>query len=62
MLQNENDYFAGLDSFAGVRQCKTIRATDEIAIGERFIRLTSVLQNDAGLVGNVLVGTLEEGG
>ena len=62
VLLDEDDYFTGFYSFAGIGQCKTIRTVDQITVRERLICLTSVLQDDAGLIRDFLVGTLEEVG
>ena len=62
VLLDQNDHFTGFDSFAGICQCKTIRAVDQVVVGERLVRLTGVLQDDAGLVGDFLIGALEEVG
>ena len=60
VLLNENDHLARFDSFAGVGQCKTIRATNQVTIIERLVRLSRMLHDDARLVRNFLIGALKK--
>jgi hypothetical protein len=51
-----------LNPFAGIGQGVAICTVNEIAVGKRLIRLTGVLKDDAGLIGDFLIGTLEKVG